>query len=394
MKIKKRWILVTALLLIGGGATYYYAQPESKPVYATEPVVKGDIENAVLANGMLQAAKFVNVGAQVSGQIQDLAVSLGDEVKQGDLIAQIDSLTQQNSLKESQASLDSLNAQYRAKQAQIKQAQYEFTRQKGMLAAKASSRADYENAEATLAVYQAERDQLKAEIEKAKINVDSAKVDLGYTKISAPIDGTVVYTAVEAGQTVNANQTTPTIIELAQLDTMTVKAQISEADVIHVKAGQAAYFTILGQPNKQYKGTLRAIEPGPTIMDGDDSDLAISDSDAIYYNALFDVPNPDGILRIGMTAQVSILLNQSKDALLVPAQVLKRMTGKGHKGNKGKFEVPILENGKVVYKPVTVGINNKVNVEITSGLTEGDQVVVGMPSDNTFSDRRSKRMRF
>lgn len=385
MKIKKRWMLFVAMLLIGGGVVYY-SQPDPAPTYATENVRKGDIENAVLANGMLQAVKLVNVGAQVSGQIQHLAVSLGDEVQQGDLIAQIDSLTQQNTLKESQASLDSLNAQYRAKQAQIKQGQYEFTRQKGMLAAKASSRADYENAEATLAVYQAERDQLKAEIEKAKINVDSAKVDLGYTKISAPINGTVVYTAVEAGQTVNANQTTPTIIELAQLDTMTVKAQISEADVIHIKPGQSAYFTILGQPNKQYKGTLRAIEPGPTIMDGDDSNLAVTDSDAIYYNALFDVPNPNGVLRIGMTAQVSILLKQSQNTLLVLAQVLQK--GKG----QGAYEVPVLEAGKIVYKSVKVGINNKVDAEIISGLNEGDKVVVGMPSNDSFSNRR--RMRF
>lgn len=385
MKIKKRWMLFVAMLLIGGGAAYY-SQPDTAPTYATENVRKGDIENAVLANGMLQAVKLVNVGAQVSGQIQHLAVSLGDEVQQGDLIAQIDSLTQQNTLKESQASLDSLNAQYRAKQAQIKQGQYEFTRQKGMLAAKASSRADYENAEATLAVYQAERDQLKAEIEKAKINVDSAKVDLGYTKISAPINGTVVYTSVEAGQTVNANQTTPTIIELAQLDTMTVKAQISEADVIHIKPGQSAYFTILGQPNKQYKGTLRAIEPGPTIMDGDDSNLAVTDSDAIYYNALFDVPNPNGVLRIGMTAQVSILLKQSQNTLLVPAQVLQKAKG------QGAYEVPVLEAGKIVYKSVKVGINNKVDAEIISGLNEGDKVVVGMPSNDSFSNRR--RMRF
>ena len=193
MKIKAKWILIAAIPVIGAASWFYYGASEPAPTYATENVQRGDIENAVLANGMLQAAKLVNVGAQVSGQIQKLAVSLGDEIKQGDLIAQIDSLTQQNNLKESQASLDSLNAQYRAKQAQIKQAQYEYKRQKGMLAAEASSRADYESAEATLAIYQADLAQLTAEIEKAKINVDSAEVDLGYTTISAPMDGTVVY---------------------------------------------------------------------------------------------------------------------------------------------------------------------------------------------------------
>ncbi|MFV0575880.1 MAG: efflux RND transporter periplasmic adaptor subunit [Vibrio sp.] len=385
MIIKKKWIAISLAVILGSGAVYYYAKPEAKPEYATELVQKGNIENAVLANGMLQAVKLVNVGAQVSGQIQKLAVDLGDEIKEGDLIAQIDSLTQQNNLKEAQASLDSLNAQYRAKQAQIKQAQYEYNRQKGMLAAQASSRADYENAEATLTIYQADLAQLKAEIEQAKINLDSAKVDLGYTTISAPMDGTVVYTAVEEGQTVNSNQTTPTIIELAQLDTMTVKAQISEADVINVHAGQKAYFTILGQPNKKYEGTLRAIEPGPTIMTGDDSNLAVTDTDAIYYNALFDVPNPQGTLRIGMTAQVSIVLDKADNALMVPAQVLQR--------DKKGFQVPVLEKGDIVYKPVKVGINNKVNAQILSGLEEGDKVVVGMPADDSFSSKRG-RVRF
>lgn len=234
MKLNKKWLVLCGLLAIGAGGYHYLQRPEPISPYATEVVRKGNIEKAVLANGMLQASKLVNVGAQVSGQIQRLAVNLGDEIKQGDLIAQIDSLTQQNSLKEAQASLNSLNAQYQAKQAQIKQANYEYVRQKGMLAAKASSRADYENAEATLAIYKAELAQLDAEIEKARINVDNAQLDLGYTTINAPMDGTVVYTAVEEGQTVNANQTTPTIIELAKLDTMTVKAEISEADVIFV----------------------------------------------------------------------------------------------------------------------------------------------------------------
>lgn len=129
----------------------------------TEPVHRGDIENSVLANGMLQASKLVNVGAQVSGQIQSLPLALGDEVKKGDLIAQIDSLAQQNNLKEALASLKSINAQYRAKQAQIHQAELEFIRQQEMLADRASSRADYEAAEANLTVYRAELEQLEAQ---------------------------------------------------------------------------------------------------------------------------------------------------------------------------------------------------------------------------------------
>ncbi|ADT86939.1 efflux RND transporter periplasmic adaptor subunit [Vibrio furnissii] len=381
--MKKKVIAIALVGLFAAGAGYYFYPKETPPSFATETVYRGKIENTVLATGMLQASKLVAVGAQVSGQIEKLAVSLGDEVKQGDLVAQIDSLTQQNSLKEANASLNSINAQIRAKQAQIRQAQAEYNRQKGMLADKASSKADYESAEASLEVYKAELEQLKANLEQAKITVDSAKVDLGYTTIQAPFNGTVVYSAVEEGQTVNANQTTPTIIELAQLDKMTIKAQISEADVVNVKPGLPVYFTILGKPNKRYHGTLRAIEPGPTLMDGDDKDLSVSDSEAIYYHGLFEVDNPDRVLRIGMTAQVSVILDKADDALLVPAQVLIRQPGR-----EQSYQVPVLVNGKEEIRDVTVGINNKVNAEITSGLNEGDQIILGMPGQNATSSNR------
>ncbi|KUI98037.1 hypothetical protein VRK_27380 [Vibrio sp. MEBiC08052] len=347
---------------------------------------RGHIENNVLANGMLQASKLVSVGAQASGQIVNLPVKLGEQVKKGQLIAQIDSLTQQNSLKESLASLASLKAQYRAKQAQIRQARLAYDRQKAMLADNASSKADYELAESNLAVYQAELDQLSAGIEQAEINVDSAKVDLGYTTISAPMDGTVVYSAVEVGQTVNANQTTPTIVELANLNQMTVKAEISEADVIHVHSGQPVYFTILGQPNHRYHATLRAIEPGPTVMDGDDSDMTSNDSEAIYYNGLFDIDNPDGVLRIGMTAQVTIILTQSDDALIIPSQILRP-----NDHDLNGYQVPVLVKGQVEFRDVTIGINNKVRAEVLSGLNEGDQVILSLPSGDSYTPRRFRR---
>ncbi|PNH82512.1 efflux RND transporter periplasmic adaptor subunit [Vibrio diazotrophicus] len=384
IRITTKKVFVVLTLIAGmSGAGYYFYPKEAPPSFVTEAVRRGDIENTVLATGMLQASKLVAVGAQVSGQIEKLGVKLGDEIKQGDLVAQIDSLTQQNSLKEANASLSKLKAQIIAKQAQIRQAQSEYTRQKSMLADRASSQADYESAQATLAVYKAELEQLKAELEQAKISVDSAQVDLGYTTITAPMDGTVVYSAVEEGQTVNANQTTPTIIELAQLERMTVKAQISEADVVNVKSGLPVYFTILGKPNHQYHATLRAIEPGPTLMDGDDSDLSVSNDEAIYYHGLFEVDNPDKTLRIGMTAQVSIVLNKADNALLVPAQVVIKQPGK-----TPHYQVPVLVNGQQEMRDVTIGINNKVFTEITSGLEEGDQIIIGTP--NSAGTRSSR----
>ena len=298
MKQKTRNILIGLLLIavvaIGVGYKYTMAQ-QVQPAFITDAVKRGNIENVVLTNGVLYPSKLVSVGAQVSGLIEKIDVQVGDAIKKGELIAQIDNLTQQNALKEAEASLRSLNAQYTAKQAQIKVALSEFKRKQQLLARGATSQAEYDTAESLLAVYRAELDQLSAEKEKSIISVDNAKLNLGYTTIASPIDGTVVYVSVEEGQTVNTNQGTPSIIELAQLDVMTIKAQVSEADIINMSAGQEVYFTILGATDKKYHGVLRAIEPGPTLLSGDDSDLTIGDDEAIYYNALFDVDNPDNL---------------------------------------------------------------------------------------------------
>lgn len=376
---KKKYLSLIIIVVLLAAAYFGYSKwfsPPEAPIYVTQSVKQGDIEQSVLANGMLQASKLVSVGAQASGQIQTLPAVLGQRVSKGDVIATIDNLSQQNALKEAESSLASLNAQLRANSAQIKQSQLAFNRQKAMLADHASSQADYETAESDLRVYQANKDELLAEIDQAKISVDSAKLDLSYTTITAPMDGVVVYVAVEVGQTVNASQTTPTIVEIADLDTMKVKAQISEADVIHVTAGQPVYFTILGDSDNKIEGTLASIEPGPTTMDGDDNDMTSDDSTAVYYNGIFNVANPNHKLRIGMTAEVSIVLNQAKNALLVPAQVLTDKQG-------NQATVPILVNGQIQYKRVETGLNNRVNVEIKSGLSVNDNVVLGAPSQTS-----------
>lgn len=368
--------IVLVIVLIAGASTYFYVKnAEPEVTYSTQPVVVGDLENTVLTNGVLYPYKMVNVGAQVSGLLQEIAVNLGDTIKQGDLIAQIDNLTQKNLLQEAQASLNNINAQYRAKQAQIHESTLAFERQAKMLKQKLSSQADYDIAEAELLVYKAELEQLLAEKEKALISVNNAELDLGYTTISSPIDGTVIYVSVEEGQTVNTNQSTPSIIEVAQLDLMTVKAQISEADIINVKAGQKVYFSILGAPDKKFSGVLRSIEPGPTLLTGDDSKLAIGDNDAIYYNALFDVENKQNLLRVGMTAQVSIVLGSAEEALLIPSQVL---TSKSERNDQ--YRVSILVDGKIEKRKVEIGINNKVQAQVLSGLNEGDQVILGQSS--------------
>ncbi|MEZ8375488.1 efflux RND transporter periplasmic adaptor subunit [Vibrio cyclitrophicus] len=382
MKNIKQLVTITLLVIaIGAVAAYFYMKNDASIVtYSTEPVRIGNIEDVVLTNGVLYPYKMVNVGAQVSGKLESIAVTVGDTLKAGDVIAQIDNLSQENALKESHASLTNINAQYRAKKAQIYQSQLAFERQKAMLLKNASSQSMYDAAEAELLVYEAELDQLVAEKEKALISVDDAQLDLSYTKIESPIDGTVVYVSVEEGQTVNTNQSTPSIVEVAQLDVMTVKAQVSEADIIHIATGQKVYFSILGAPQHNFHGELKSIEPGPTLLTGDDSELNIGDNDAIYYNAVFDVDNTEGLLRFGMTAQVSIVLDAAQEALLVPSQVLtKKIQG------KNRYRVPVLVEGALEMRNVEIGINNKVYAQVLDGLELGDRVVIGQANAKSSS---------
>ncbi|OJU14245.1 MAG: hypothetical protein BGN86_11005 [Caulobacterales bacterium 68-7] len=243
-----------------------------------------------------------------------------------------------------------------------------------MLAADATSRADFEAATATAKAAHANLAALTAQIAQASVQVQTAQVNLGYTRIVAPIDGTVVAIVTKQGQTVNANQAAPTIVKIGALQTMTVKAEISEADVIKVSPGQDVYFTILGDPGKRYYAKLRTVEPAPESIETSDTNTSSSTTTAtaVYYNGLFEVPNTDGRLRTSMTAQVYVVLGQAKNALTIPASAL------GPKGKDGGYVVRVMV-GKDQIEPrrVKIGINNNVTAQVLSGLSEGDKVVTG-----------------
>ncbi|MEJ6067195.1 efflux RND transporter periplasmic adaptor subunit, partial [Psychrobacter sp. 16-Bac2893] len=206
----------------------------------------------------------------------------------------------------------------------------------------------------------------------------------------APMSGTVVSVTTEQGTTVNANQSAPTIVTLADLSTVRINAQISEADVINVKAGLPVYFNIIGNPDQKYDSILKAIEPAPEKI----SDTSSTDA-AIYYVGYIEVPNTERRFRIDMTAQVYIVINQAKDALLIPSAALqptgktgksknsKNLTTKNTTANADSDSTATMANvrvlkadGTVVEQTVKVGINNRVNAEILSGLKKGDEVIL------------------
>ena len=383
MHLPTKILLRTALALALAAALaavvkwqFFSAPPVRSFVTAT--ATTGDLEDTVLASGTLQAFKQVSVGAQVSGQIKSLKVALGDHVKQGQLVAEIDSVTQQNTVRNAEAALVTAQANLRAKEASLAQVTLAYRRQQQLRAADAGPQADLEAAEAAYRTTLADIDALKAQVQQAAIAADTAKVNLGYTRILAPIDGQVVALVVQEGQTVNANQATPTLIKLAKVDTMTVKAQISEADVTRVQPGQRVYFTILGEPDQRYEARLRALEPAPdsiateTTGSSSASTSSSSSATAVYYNGLFDAPNTDGKLRISMTAQVYIVRAEAKAALTIPAAAL------GPRGRDGSYTVRVVDaQGQAAPRQVKVGLNNNVTAQITEGLADGEKVVLG-----------------
>lgn len=425
---------VIAIVLIAAG--WYFLKPkEQPPQYITAEVTQGDIESSVLATGILEATKMVSVGAQVSGQVRQMYVELGDQVKQGQLIARIDSVRQENDLKTAEASIKNQMAQLAVRQANLAKVEAEYNRQKAMYAQDATSRSELESAFASYKTAQADITAINAQIEQSRLTLATAKEDLGYTQIVAPMDGTIVAIVTEEGQTVNANQSAPTIVKLAKLDTMTIKAEISEADVMKVEEGQTVYFTTLGNNEKKIYAKLRQVEPAPNSINTDSNTSGSSSSSAVYYNALFDVPNEDGKLRIDMTAQVYIVLDEAKNVLTIPAAAIQSSNrparanrdegsrGEGSRSeanpaarpetessqgnrpaaerparlNLSDAEIALIEQGKAQRAmvrvlqadgtakptPVLIGLNNRATAQVLKGLKRGDQVVIADGSDTS-----------
>jgi macrolide-specific efflux system membrane fusion protein len=363
-KPTRLWILVGILLIAAGVIGWRVTRPTAgADAPQTAVVARGDVAVSVLATGAIEAKQLVSVGARVSGQVEKIAVELGQVVEAGDVIAQIDRQDQENDLLRAKAALAGIDAQIVAKTAALRRAKLVLDRQTKLGAQDLVSKDAEESGAADVDVLQADLTALAAQKSSADVTVAQAKIGLERTTITAPIAGTVVAIVVEEGQTVNAANNAPTIVKLANLGQMVVKAEVSEADVVNVKAGQKASFTILGAPEDQFDAVVSALEPAPSQIKESDT---IDTEKAVYYIALLQVDNPAGKLRIGMTAQVSIILAEATDVLTIPAAALKGSSVQTYSALTGATEVQ-----------VEVGLNNKVTAEVTSGLSEGDVVITG-----------------
>jgi macrolide-specific efflux system membrane fusion protein len=392
------------LLLIAAIYAMLHRQAAESAAYATAPATIGDIEDSVTALGNLQPRDYVDVGAQATGQLKKLYVDIGSTVKQGQLLAEIDPQVASAKVAQDEGNLANLKAQLADREAQLSLASSNFARQKRLKIADATSKADYDAAKQSAGSAAAEVNALKGQIAAAQSQLDGDKVTLGYTKIYAPMSGTVVSISIKQGQTINSVQQEPTILRIADLKTMTVWTQVSEADVPKLKLGMAAYFTTLGNPDKRWYGRLAKIQPMATIT-----------NNVVLYTATFDVANSDNELMTQMTAQVFFVTASAHDVVTVPISALhkgrgraggrigswapkqeqdpaaqssaaryeglrasRQADGAGGRGSSKRYWVAVMRpDGSIERRFVRVGVINRVSAEILSGIRPGESVVTG-----------------
>ena len=370
--MKKVFKWVAALVILAGLGWYGYQkmQPKNEATFITEEVKRGKIAQTVSATGEIAATNLVDVGAQVSGQIKKMHVKIGDVVKEGDLIAEIDNVTQVNEVNTRKAQLQTYQAQLESAQVALKIAQRKYSRYKSLASADAVSKEEFEATEDSLATNRAKIKELQSSIRQTQIAINTAEKDLGYTRITAPSAGTVVSLVVEQGQTINSSQTSPTVVQIADLTSMTNKMQIAEGDATKVKAGQTVNFTILSEPDTPISAKLDSIDPGLTTMSqGSYSKSTDTTSNAIYYFARATVPNPEGKLAIGMTTQNTVEIASADNVLMVPTVAIKTKDGK-------KFVRVLEANNQAVDREIQTGLKDSMNTEVKSGLNEGEKVVM------------------
>ncbi|RON27686.1 efflux RND transporter periplasmic adaptor subunit [Pseudomonas lini] len=381
----RRALLVALCLIPVIAVAAWQVLPPGRDRFATVQVARGDIESSVTALGTLQPRRYVDVGAQASGQIHKIHVEVGDVVKEGQLLVEIDPSTQQAKLDAGRFSIDNLKAQLQEQRAQHDLARQKYQRQQNLAAGGATRDEDVQTAQAELRTTQARIDMFEAQIRQAQASLRSDQAELGYTRIYAPMSGTVVALDAREGQTLNAQQQTPLILRIAKLSPMTVWAEVSEADIGHVKPGMTAWFTTLSGGNRRWSSTVRQILPiPPKPLDqtsrGGGSPASSNKSGTarvVLYTVLLDVDNADNALMAEMTTQVFFVSNQAKNVLTAPVAALQG----GPQADSQSARV-VAQNGDIEQRTVRTGISDRLKVQILDGLDEGDHLLIG-PADGS-----------
>jgi macrolide-specific efflux system membrane fusion protein len=372
-KARRKQIIggMTFLVLLAGG-WYWYSSAAQKPqTDAVRPiaVTRANIEEVVTSQGKLEAKQYVDVGTQVSGQLKKINVDIGDTVKKGQLLAEIDPRVYQAQVEAGEAHLNSLRAQLNQQKAAAVLAEQNLKRNESLIAVNAVSQQALQETESQAAVARAQVESIGAQMQETQSNLTASRTNLGYTKIYAPMDGTVTTLPTKEGQTLNANQTTPTVMQVANLDVMTVRAQVAEADVTRIKENMPAYFTTLGDSERRWQGTVRQVQPSPEIV-----------NDVVLYDVLIDVKNDGHKLMTGMTTQVFFIFGKADNALIIPAEVLTRRVVKEDNQNGKAYRVAVMTDSGQEQRVIHVGLQTRTQAEVIDGLKAGEKIAVNRPA--------------
>jgi len=378
---RRRWtggvFLVLAFLV--GSALWFWLRPLPALPWQVATVGSGDVEASVAAIGTLQPLNSVEVGAQVSGQVNRLRVAAGDVVERGQLLVEIDASVFEATVDAGRAQLAGLRAQLDDAQAQHDLAQQQHARQQQMAEEGSTRLEDVQTAQATLRSAAARVAQIEAQIRQNTSILKADEARLGYTRIYAPIAGTVTGVDVKEGQTLNATYQTPTMLRIADLSRMTVWTDVSEADIRHVKPDMPAYFSTLGGDRRRWNGSVRQVLPAPPAATGEGGSgtaAAAAGTKAVQYTVLFDVDNPDGALMPQMTAQVTFVTASAKGVLTAPLAAFKEVDGE-HEMFEARVLVEKTPDQMVEIRRVRLGRRDRLQAEVIDGLAAGDRVITG-----------------
>lgn len=356
------------------GLWLYFSKPAESDKALTDEtsavIESGDIEENVTAQGKLEPKEYVDVGAQVTGQLQKLHVEIGDVVKAGQLLAEIDPRIYASRVQADEARINNLRAQLVEQEALILFADRQYARNQKMYLTKAVSQEALQNSETNIKAAMAKADSIRAQIQEIESTLSGDRTNLGYTKIFAPMDGTVVQQSARAGQTLNSNQQTPMIMQLAKLDKMTVRAQTAEADIMRIKPGLPVYFTTLGSEQRRWQGIVRQVLPTPEVL-----------NNVVLYNVLVDVDNTDRQLMTGMSAQLFFVLGDAKNVPIIPVNALGKRLLEQDNEQGTAYRVKVVSAGKeqTQERVIHIGLQNRRFAEVRDGLAVGERVKLNLP---------------
>jgi HlyD family secretion protein len=371
-----RWALLLAVIVVGAAAYMLMRGGEEVPRYVTARVTRGSIIRSVSATGTVNPVTTVQVGSYVSGPIQSIYADFNSPVKQGQLIAKIDPRPFEVKVAQSRAALANARAQLTKDEAALAYNKITWERDRRLLRAHVISQDQADSAYNTYQQSKAQVELDKANIMQQEANLQEAEVNLGYTNIVSPVDGTVVSRNVDVGQTVAASFQTPTLFLIARdLTKMQVDTNVSESDIGNVHSGENAEFTVDAFPDRKFEGTVGQVRQAPITV-----------QNVVTYDVVVNVPNPEFLLKPGMTADVTIVTARRDNVLRIPEQALRFSPG----GFRGSTPTPALSDnlshqarvwirsaGGIKPVSIVTGLSDGTLVEVLNGpLRVGEEVVV------------------